>query len=206
MRHLARKIWDRVWLIRHVPYWVFLIVFIFSALVAVSALRHNNQRMIELRNAVYTADKNNGDINGALNNLRKYVYSHMNTNLASGGNAIKPPIQLKYTYERLQAASSQSANNSGLYTQAENYCQARIPASVSISGRGRIACVQDYILSHGGNKGSNIPVALYEFDFVSPSWSPDLAGWSLVITFLLLILTVGTYLIDRLVNAKLKPL
>lgn len=206
MRHLARKIWDRVWLIRNVPYWVFLILFIISGLVTVSALRHNNQEMISLRNAVYEADKNGGDINGALNNLRKYVYSHMNTNLSSGGNAIKPPIQLKYTYERLVTSTSKQSNSSGLYTQAENYCQAKIPASVSISGRGRIACVQDYILSHGGNKGPAIPVALYEYDFVSPSWSPDLAGWSLVVTILLFILTVGSFIIDRLVNAKLKPL
>jgi hypothetical protein len=189
-----------------VPWWVFLILFAFSAFVSVTALRHNNQEMVRLRNAVYAADQNNGDINGALNNLRKYVYGHMNTNLSSGGNAIKPPIQLKYTYERLLASASQQSNNSGLYTQAENYCQAQIPASVSISGRGRISCVQDYILSHGGNKAPAIPVALYEYDFVSPSWSPDLAGWSLVITFFLLVITIGSFVIDRLVNAKLKPL
>jgi hypothetical protein len=206
MRHLARKIWDRVWIVRHVPYWVFLILFVCSAAVSVSALRHNNQQMIKLRNAVYAADKSGSDLNTALNNLRKYVYGHMNTDLAGGGNAIKPPIQLKYTYERLLASSSQSANNSGLYTEAENYCQARIPASVSISGRGRISCVQDYILSHGGNKAAAVPVALYEYDFVSPSWSPDLAGWSLVVTVLLLVISAGSFLVDRLVNAKLKPL
>jgi len=121
--------------LRDVPYWVFLALFVLSGIVSITALRHNNQQMIKLRQAVYQADKDNGDVNGALNNLRQYVYGHMNTNLSSGNDSIKPPIQLKYTYERLLAAANQRANNAGLYTEAENYCQTRIPASVSISGR-----------------------------------------------------------------------
>jgi hypothetical protein len=200
---MSKKIFSRF---SKVPYWLFLVLFTLSGIVSIAALRHNNQTMIKLREAVYEADKNNGDINDALNNLRQYVYGHMNTDLSSGGNAIKPPIQLKYSYERLLSAADQRANNAGLYTEAENYCQAQIPASVSISGRGRISCVQDYILSHGGNRPASIPVGLYEFDFVSPSWSPDFAGWSLVITALFFIAFAASFTIDKLVHAKLKPL
>jgi hypothetical protein len=81
--------------------------------------------MIQLREKVYEADKSNGDVNTALNNLRRYVYGHMNTNLSSGGNAIKPPIQLKYSYERLQATEQKRVDNanSNVYTQAQLYCQ-----------------------------------------------------------------------------------
>src|SRR4029079_15650412 len=205
MRHLARKIWGRFWIIRHVPYWVFGLLFIVSTVISISALRHNNQEMIQLRNAVYAADKNNGDINAALNNLRRYVYAHMNTNLSSGGNAIKPPIQLKYTYDRLQAAenSKVQAANSNVYTEAQIYCQRLNP--VDFSGRNRVPCVRDYVTTHGA-KANTIPPALYQYDFISPSWSPDLAGWSLLLTLLLFILFVGTFTVDRLVNAKLKPL
>lgn len=180
-----------------VPRKLFLVLFIISALVSVYALRHNNLTMIKLRNAVYEADKSGGDVNTALNNLRQYVYAHMNTNLSSGGNAIKPPIQLKYTYERLQSAAEAAINNKSLYTDAENYCQAQIPASVSISGRGRISCVQDYITSHGGKKAPQIPAALYEFDFISPTWSPDLAGWSLVAAVIFLGLFVARSILGR---------
>lgn len=181
-----------------VPCSLFLILFIISALVSVYALRHNNLTMIELRNAVYEADKSGGDVNAALDNLRQYVYAHMNTNLSSGGNAIKPPIQLKYTYERLQSAAEAAVNNRSLYTDAENYCQTQIPASVSISGRGRISCVQDYIASHGGKKAPQIPAALYEFDFVSPTWSPDLAGWSLILSAILLLIYTVRLVLDKL--------
>jgi hypothetical protein len=37
----------------------------------------------------------------------------------------------------------------------------------------------------------NISPSLYEFDFVSPTWSPDLAGWSLVASTMLLLLFIS---------------
>lgn len=190
-----------------VPYWVFLALFLISLLVSVAALRHNNQTMIKLRNAVYIADKNNGDVNTALNNLRRYVYGHMNTNLSSGNNAIRPPIQLKYTYQRLQAQEQAQvqAANSKLYTEAENYCQAQIPANLSFSGRARVPCVTDYVTTHGISPTA-VPAALYEFDFLSPTWSPDLAGWSLVFSFIFLVAFVVSFAVDRLVKSKLQPL
>lgn len=192
-----KRILNFALLVRKVPYQFYLVVFIVSGITAVVALRNNNQTMIILRNNLYVADQKNGDIEGAMTKLRTYVYSHMNTDLASGGNAIKPPLQLKYTYERLQSQAQASANNSQLYTEAENVCQAQIPASVSVSGKGRISCVQDYILSHGGKQAPPIPVALYQFDFVSPTWSPDTAGWSLVITAISFAAFAISFLVKR---------
>jgi hypothetical protein len=183
LRKFLRKVW-------RLPLWIFLLLTLFSGSVSVVALRGNNQTMIKLRSALQDTDKNNGSVNAALNNLRDYVYSHMNTNLSSGGNTIKPPIQLKYTYQRLVAAQQQqlSSTNSQFYTNAENYCQAQDPTD--FYGYYRIPCVQNYISTHSLTSGvSAIPVGLYEFDFVSPTWSPDLAGWSLVITGLLALLS-----------------
>jgi len=187
---------------RYMPRYVFLILFVVSALVSVYALRNNNITMVELRDKVYKVDKEGGDVNAALNDLRQYVHSHMNTNLSSGNNAIKPPIQLRYTYERLVARAEKEVNDSGLYTEAANYCQTRIPASVSISGRSRISCVQDYILSHGGNKAVSIPTALYQFDFVSPTWSPDLAGWSILLSATLFLAFIAKVIFDRMSGTK----
>lgn len=194
---------SRTSIIRSVPRQVFLILFILFALISIYSLRHNNLTMVKLRNAVYAADKNQKDVNASLNNLRQYVYAHMNTNLSSGGNAIKPPIQLEYTYERLQSAAEASTNNVGLYTKAEDYCQALIPASQSISGRGRISCVQNYISSHGGNKAPEIPTALYQFDFISPAWSPDLAGWSLILAGIFFLAFTFKLAVDKILDAKL---
>ena len=174
--------------------WLYL--FIVTAIVCVLALRQNNQTMIKLREAVYTADKNNGDVNSALNKLRAFVYAHMNTDLSIGGNNIKPPIQLKYTYQRIydaQLNQVQSANQ-GLYTDAENYCQS---INHAYFGTTRVPCVQNYVINHGLKQASiNIPAGLYEFDFVSPSWSPDLAGFSLILTLVFLTAFVIRFSLD----------
>jgi hypothetical protein len=182
-----------------IPAKTWLYLFVALAIVSVLALRHNNQTMVKLRDQVYVADKNNGDINGALNNLRRYVYGHMNTDLSSGNNNIKPPIQLKYTYQRLYDAQANQIqeSNQQLYTDAELYCQS---INNAYFGTTRVPCVQNYVINHG-LKAANItiPAGLYEFDFASPSWSPDLAGWSLVLTGLLLIAFV-----IRLIYSKLR--
>jgi hypothetical protein len=189
--------------IAHTPTWLFLTLFIISSITCIYSLRHNNETMVKLRSVVYEADKNNGDINTALNNLRKYVYSHMNTNLSSGGNTIKPPIQLKYTYERLQTAEQKRVDdaNSNVYTQAQIYCQQQ--NSVDFSGRNRVPCITDYVTTHN-QKATTISAALYEYDFVSPAWSPDLAGWSLITSVLLFMAFIASLLMDKLVSSKLK--
>lgn len=147
--------------------------------------------MAQLRTEVYAADKNNGDVAGALNKLRSYVYAHMNTSLATN-NGVYPPIQLSHTYDRLvQAESARAASvNSQVYTQAQAYCEQQ--NSVDFSGRNRVPCIDNYVSTHGV-KAQAIPDALYKFDFVSPKWSPDLAGWSLLLTALSL--SVGTALL-----------
>lgn len=185
------------------PRIVFLAIFIVSGIVTVYALRHNNQTMVKLRAEVYATDQAGGDVNGALNKLREYVYGHMNTDLSSSGSAIKPPIQLKYTYERLLEAQQQTAaaNNSQIYTQAQTYCQGQVPAG--FSGRGRVPCVQDYVTSHGV-KTTPIPTGLYQFDFISPAWSPDLAGWSLVVSGLAGLGFVSSFLMRLLTKRKIK--
>jgi hypothetical protein len=159
--------------------------------------------MIQLRDAVYQADKNDGNVEQALQNLRAYVDNHMNTALASGPNAVHPPIQLKYTYDRLTTAENQQvqAANAGVYTNAETYCQQAIPNG--FSGRYRLGCIDSYVTSHGAT-AQTVPRNLYEFDFVDAKWSPDLAGWSMIVTVLLLIAASATWVTDRLIRRQLK--
>lgn len=189
--------------IRPIKPWYFLIIALISGVVAVAALRQNDLAMIKLRQAVVTADQQNGDVETALRNLREYVYGHMNTNLASGNNAIRPPIQLKYRYERLVQAEKNrvAAINAKVYTEAQAVCEQQIPSG--LSGGGRVPCIQQYVTAHG-TRAQPIPDALYKFDFLSPAWSPDLAGWSLVFSSLSLVLYVITLGVDRWVKAELK--
>jgi hypothetical protein len=174
-----------------------------SGVVCVFALRANNEHMIQLRNDVYQADKDNGNVEVALKNLQQYVYGHMNTDLAAGPNAVHPPIQLKYTYNRLVAAASKKvqATNSHLYNNAQNYCQALIPTG--FSGSYRESCIKQYVTTHGA-KAQEIPKNLYEFDFVAPKWSPDLAGWSMVATVLFLLFGLSFWAFEDYIRRNLK--
>jgi len=177
------------------PVYIF-IVAIICTIVSVGALRANNEHMITLRSAVYSADKNNGNTEAALQNLQAYVTSHMNTNLDSGNGTVYPPIQLKYTYQRILQSESQAAvsANAGLYTAAQTYCQQQ--DSVDFSGRNRVPCIEQYVETHDAQLPT-VPAALYEFSFDSPSWSPDFAGWSLVIAVLSWIVFIVVLLSDR---------
>lgn len=197
MLHLNKLMKNSIHRVTEVTARTWLYCLIVAAVISVAALRNNNQTMVELRQAVYTADKNNGDVNAALNKLRAYVYAHMNTDLSSGGNNIKPPIQLKYTYQRLydaQLNDVQTANQQ-LYTDAENYCQS---INKAYFGTTRVPCVQNYVINHGLKQADiSIPAGLYQFDFVSPTWSPDLAGFSLLASVIFSVAFLAKYGTNR---------
>jgi hypothetical protein len=189
-------LWTRL---KRIKVWYMVAALIISLGVSVVALRQNNLGMARLRNAVYQADERAGNVEVALQQLRSYVYSHMNTNLASGDNAVYPPVQLKYTYQRLKQAQNSQAQqaNAQVYTDAQNHCERLYPGS--FSGGPRVPCIESYVASHGV-KVQKVPDALYKFAFVSPSWSPDLAGFGLLVSLLLalaLLIRVGLDIVLR---------
>jgi hypothetical protein len=160
----------------------FLILALISGVICVAALRANNQHMSQLREEVYAADKDNGDVKTALQELQSFVTTHMNTNLSTG-TSVYPPIQLKYTYERLQQAqNAQLGADSDIYTQAQKYCEAQ--NSVDFSGRNRVPCIEQYVSAHKSGQPQNIPEDLYKFSFATPLWAPDIAGFSLIATII----------------------
>lgn len=178
------------------------IAFIVAVASSIISLRNNNLMMVKLRNEVYAADKANGDVEGALRTLRAYVAGHMNTNLLSGSNPIKPPIQLKYSYEREVETEKARATavNDKVYNDAQNYCEQQFPKG--LSGSGRVPCVQNYVTDHGA-KERPVSIDFYTFDFVSPRWTPDLAGLSLVVAAVLGILLFIRLAVGWWVNTEL---
>ena len=174
---------ERTWrYFRRVHPWYFLALAVAFGAVSLFALRQNNLTMVKYREAVYAADQtgDTAQIETTLRDLRHYVVNHMNTSLTSGNNSVYPPIQLKYTYERVQAEQQAKLGqiNANLYHSAQQQCEAENPGE---TGAETIACIERYAAAQGIQLGE-IPDALYKFDFVSAKWSPDLAGWSLVLT------------------------
>ena len=170
--------------LRFVNLWLLLVIAVVSGVTCVFALRNNNLQALALRDEVYRADKEGGDVETALRDLRQFMHTHMNSSLSTGSNSIQQPIQLKYRYERLVKAEQDrmASANSQLYAEAQADCERRYPNG--LYGSGRIPCVTEYVTARSPEKPKEIPDSLYKFDFVSPVWSPDLAGWSLVVASL----------------------
>ncbi|HLZ14812.1 MAG TPA: hypothetical protein VKQ34_02360 [Candidatus Saccharimonadales bacterium] len=194
-RHL-HHVWTRI---RPIKTWYLFASCLVLAGICVLSLRSNYVTMTHLRNAVYTADQQDGDVEKALERLRAYVGSHMNTSLATN-DGVYPPIQLKYTYARLQQAEQKRVDNinSQVYTSAQQYCEALYPNS--FSGGPRVPCIESYVQTHG-TAARKIPDAMYKFDFASPAWSPDLAGWTMAAAIVLLVLTVIRFVIGFALEA-----
>ena len=197
-----RKLHHSLTLLRRIKYFALIGLSLFFAVTAVYGLRSNNQRMVELRAEVFKTDKKNGDTETALRELREYVFAHMNTDLSSGTNAVKPPIQLKYRYERLVQAekAAYDAASAKMVNDAEATCVARYPGNVL--SQTRLNCAREYAQTHPVTLQS-IPDDLYKFDFVSPKWSPDLAGWSIVLSVVFLLLFVIRYASERVIRHEL---
>ncbi len=173
------------------------VALIITILVAVTALRQNNLTMIRLRTAVTQADEKGQGTEEALEALRRHVYSHMNSDLTAGGNAIRPPVQLTKTYERLVSVERDrvAAINKKVADDAVAICEQKFP--VGQLRDGRVPCVQEYMTKNSVSENKIVAKELYQFDFVSPVWSPDLAGWSLVLSAVLFMLLVLRFSLER---------
>jgi hypothetical protein len=123
----------------------------------------------------------------------------MNTQIGSE-LGVKPPIQLKATYERLVAQEKEKAIESNdLYAEAQSYCESTQPGG--FSGRNRLDCITAYVDENGVvSEAKTVEEDLYKFDFVPPRWSPDLAGFSIILAVIFGI----TFLIDLILYFKTK--
>lgn len=186
---------------RGVKTWQLLIIFLVLLGVSAFLLRQNNLRMIELRNLVKKSDEENVDVDKALRNLQNYVTSHMNTDLGDG-------IALQHSYERaytaaVEAAAKSTNPNAAIYTQVELECRPVYERTHSFPAYTQ--CAHDKLsqLAPGQDALSALKTPspdLYRFNFTSPVWSPDLAGFAVLVTIftsIIIMVRVAAYWILR---------
>lgn len=169
--------------------WQLFVLLILGVLLSAIFLRLNNLGMIDLRNAVIAADDkgDSAEIAKAVNELQKYVTSHMNTDLGGG-------FYLASSYERareaaINAAADKSNPNSAVYQQASIQCQ---PAGERAKYGGYVACVQAKVDAVGGQANPASALKLpssdaYKINFASPLWSFDLAGFFVALSLLIIV-------------------
>lgn len=206
-----RKTRARIKRLSQIKTWQLVILILMSGFVSATFLRLNNVGMIERRDAVIDADIS-GDtaaLNRRLYDLQRYVSSHMN---ADPGR-----IALDHSYQRdnqkKKAEKEQEiANqpNGDVYQKAEAVCG---PLARSQGWRWPdlryTNCLNQELAKYPEGKVLStefepIPVETYYHTFISPLWSPDFAGWSVLITGALALIIVMRIIVLIILKAVIR--
>jgi len=177
-RRVRRTIKD----LQRIKTWQLLVLLILAAFIAATFLRLNNIGMVERRAAVISADKvgNEEVIIQRLYDLQQYVSAHMNTDLGKG-------VYLESTYQNdsqaaLNAASGDQNPNGNIYKKAQEVCAPRFSHYSTAYLQCTTSELAKYPASNELIGAVKLPSAnTYLHDYESPVWSPDFAGWSLVV-------------------------
>jgi len=175
--------------LQRVKTWQLVVLLILMGFVTATFLRLNNIGMIERRAAVISSDNddNNTTTLARLYELQRYVSAHMNTDMGKG-------VYLESAYKRdvaeaYKTASNESNPNGNIYKKAQEVCA---PQFTSYS-YAYLQCTTNELAKYPAGSSLigtvKLPVAgEYLHVFVSPLWSPDFAGWSLLATVVILIM------------------
>lgn len=171
--------------VRRIQTWQLVVVLVIGLVLSASFLRLNSLEMDDRREAVYAADKaaDEEQIKASIVELQSYVSSHMNTSLGDG-------FYLENSYNRardsaLNAATTDTNPNAAVYQQASLECRNRFQGGVESFQNDYVACVAERVRalspSTDPESGLNLPKAdNYRYNFASPVWSPDLAGFTVL--------------------------
>ncbi len=153
-------------------------------MVSATLLRINNNGMIERRTAVLQSDKS-GDQTAIKNNLyslQRYAAEHMN---ASSGTVYLEESYKRDTQRAFQAAEAAMSGQSSPLALADATCKQRFAGW----SQSYVLCVAAEQAKYpaASNAAQFVPPnsELYRQEFASPVWSPDFAGWSLVVVAIL---------------------
>jgi hypothetical protein len=177
--------------LQRVKTWQLLILLILAGFLSATFLRLNNIGMVERRTAVVVADEagNQDDLIKRLYDLQRYVSSHMNTDMGKG-------VYLESSYKRdsqkvLDAASSEQNPNGNIYKKAQEICAPKFSGYSAAYLQCTTSELAKYPASTDLLSAAKLPSAdSYLHDFVSPLWSPDVAGWSLVVCVVIALMIV----------------
>lgn len=189
-----RQVRKRIRRLQQVKTWQLFVILILAGFIAATFLRLNNIEMVQRRTAVLNADKA-GDkeaIKNRLIELQHYVSGHMNANMGT----IYLEGQYKRDSEAANAlAASDSNPNGNIFKKAQEVCAPRY-ANLGHYSLAYQQCVQAEINKYPAASQLTTSLKLpkadsYRHSFISPLWSFDFAGVSVVACLLIIIIIIG---------------
>jgi hypothetical protein len=185
-----RRVKKSIRQLRRVKTWQLLILLLLVGFIAATFLRLNNIGMVQRRDAVLAADKvgDGAAIESRLYDLQRYVAAHMNSETG--------PFYLEQQYRRdaqkaVDAASNDDNPNGNINVKAEAACKPRY----TVWSPAYVQCFTDELAkfppSPDPAQNVNLPSTnLYRHEFADPLWSPDFAGWSVVVGVVILLMII----------------
>lgn len=177
--------------------WQLVLVLILMLFVTATFLRLNNIGMVQRREAVFSADEH-GDteaLQNRLYDLQRHTATHMNTDTGI--------IYLQESYNRAaevakKTAEAKTTRGVNIYKKIEDeVCGPKARANGWRWPDARyIACqraeLAKYPASQQGSGAVTLPNKdLFRHSFISPKWSPDFAGFSLIICLLITLVIIA---------------
>jgi len=190
--------------LQHVKTWQLVILLVLFGFVAATFLRLNNIGMVQRRDAVLAADKNGDEavIQERLYDLQRYVTAHMNADMGS--------IYLENQYKRdSQAVIDQAGNdgnpNGNIYKKAQEVCAPKF----THYSQAYLQCTVDYLsqFAPADNPASTVTLPradAYRYSYVSPLWSSDFAGLSVLICLFIILTIIARLLGVAILRTMLK--
>ena len=197
--------------IKKVKTWQLVFLLIIFLIITATFLRLNNIGMVERRSAVEAADKslNESDITSRLLDLQHYSASHMNADTGA--------FYLKNLYQKLadqakgKAQSQLDGDQVNIYKKVDD----EVCAPLAKANNWRwpderyTDCLSDALAKYPAAKNISVtqylPNAnLFRYSFVSPRWSADFAGFSVIIMFLLIVIIIIRVLFQIILRIVLK--
>jgi hypothetical protein len=204
-REYTRNIRRDIGWLERIKTWQLIIVLVLSLFVAATFLRLNRVGINARTEAVVSADQSGNQlaIQERLFDLQQYAATHM--------NAKPEDVYLVEQYKRdvgtiIEAArSANDTHSSNILKLADDACRPHY----SGYSMGYVQCVAaeqaKYPASPDPNDSVHLPDPLqYRHSFTSPLWSADFAGWSLLVTGLILVAIVLRLLMLGILRFLLK--
>lgn len=195
--HVAdnRRVKRSIKQLQRIKTWQLLILLLLMAFVAATFLRINNIGMIQRREAVLQADRA-GDaetMTDRLYDLQRYTAGHMNANTGTFYLENQYKRDVKALVQRAQESNDEGDN---ILAKADATCRAQF-TGYSQAYTDCVAAEQaKYPPSSDPLQNVKLPsTSLYRFSYISPLWSPDFAGWSV-----LACLVIALMIVARLVS------
>lgn len=190
--------------LQRVKTWQLFIILIIVGFLTATFLRLNNIGMVQRRDAVLAADAsgNQSDIRNRLLDLQQYTAAHMNSQTG--------PFYLEQQYRRdaqkiVDAAKNDASPYGNINAKAEAVCKPRY----TVWSPAYVQCFTDELAKYPPSpdpvQNVKLPsTSLYRYDFSSPLWSPDFAGWSALLFVVIIIVIVARLLGLAMLNLLLK--